>query len=114
MPKSYSVAQLSADVDWANNDFQVTLTTVLPTSSVGVEFTASQEALKERFTVELNGREVGIDQRFYVNINGVSPYPSKGWVLSTGGTNYKVYETDIDAASVLLTLTCISQNEASI
>jgi len=114
MPKSYSVAQLSEDLDFANNDCQVTLTTVLPTSSLGVEFTASQETLTERFTVEVNGREVGVDQRFFININGVTPYPSKGWVLSTGGTNYKVYETAIDAASVLLTLTCISQNEASI
>jgi len=110
---SYTTAQLSADVDFANNDCQVTLTTVLPTSSVGVEFTASQEAILNSFTVEINGREVEIDQRFYMNIDGVSTYPSKGWVLSTGGTNYKVWETKTDAVGILHTLTCVSQYEAS-
>jgi hypothetical protein len=113
MPNSYTIAQLSEDLDWANNDCQATLTTVLPTSSVGVEFTASREELRERFTVEMNGREVEIDQRFFININGVSTYPSKGWVLSTGGTNYKVFETSTDASGIMLTLTCISRYAAT-
>jgi len=110
---SYTKAQLAADVDFANNDCQVTLTTVLPTSSAGVEFTASQQALQQSFMVEINGREVEIDQNFYININGVSTYPSKGWVLSSDGTSYKVFDTKIDAVGVLLTLTCISQFGAS-
>ena len=113
MPTSYTAAQLASDIEFANGDCQVTLTTVLPSSSVGVEFTASQEALRERFTVEINGREINIDQKFYININGVSTYPTKGWVLSTGGKSYKVFEQEIDAASVLLTLTCTSQYQSS-
>lgn len=112
MPNSYTVSQLASDIDFANEDCQVTLTTVSPSSSSGTTFTASQEALRERFTVEINGREVNIDQKFYLNINGVSTYPSKGWVLSYSGTNYKVFDSDIDAAGVLLTLTCVSQYQA--
>ena len=36
---SYTTAQISDDLDFANNDFQVTLTTVSPSSSSGVTFT---------------------------------------------------------------------------
>jgi len=110
---SYTTTQLAADIDFANNDCQVTLTTVLPTSSAGVEFTASQESLQQTFLVEINGREVEIDQKFYINIKDLTTYPSKGWVLSYDGTSYKVFDTKIDAVGVLLTLTCISRYSAS-
>jgi len=106
---SVTTSQLSSDLDFANNDFQVTLTTVAPSSSAGVEFTASQEALRERYEVEVNGREQMVDQRFFININGVSTYPSKGWVLTAGSRSYKVWESSIDNASVGLTITCISR-----
>lgn len=106
---SVTTSQLSSDLDFANNDFQVTLTTVSPSSSAGVEFTASQEALRERYEVEVNGREQMVDQRFFININGVSTYPSKGWVLTAGSRSYKVWESSIDNASVGLTITCISR-----
>ena len=106
---SVTTSQLSSDLDFANNDFQVTLTTVTPTSSVGVEFTASQEALRERYEVEVNGREQMVDQRFFININGVSTYPSKGWVLTAGSRSYKVWESSIGNGGVLLTITCISR-----
>ena len=106
---SVSTAQLSSDLDFANNDFQVTLTVVTPSASVGVEFTASQESIRERFEVEINGREQMVDQRFFININGVSTYPSKGWVFTSGGRSFKVWESSIDNANVMLTLTCISR-----
>lgn len=106
---SYTTAQLSADLDFANLDCQVTLTTVSPSSSSGVEFTASQEALQQSFMVEVNGREAIIDQKFYLNINGLSTVPSKGWVLSTGGKNYKVFETNKSPDGLLLKLIVISQ-----
>ena len=109
MATSYSLTQLAADVDFANNDCQVTLTTISPSSSSGVEFTASQQTLVESFSVEVNGRDAIIDQRFYINANGLSTVPSKGWVLRTRGTDYKVFETSLDAVGVLLTLTCISR-----
>ena len=114
MASSYSLTQLAADVDFANNDCQVTLTTVSPSSSSGVEFTASQQTLVESFSVEVNGREAIIDQRFYIKQYGLSTVPSKGWVLSTGGKDYKVWDTSVDAVGVLLTLTCISRYGESI
>ena len=110
---SYTTAQLSADLDFANLDCQVTLTTVSPSSSSGVTFTASQQALGQSFMVEINGREEIIDQKFYININGLVTVPSKGWVLSTGGKSYKVFETDLDPSALLLKLICISQYQAS-
>jgi len=110
---SYTTAQLSTDLDFANNDCQVTLTTVSPTSSLGVEFTVSQQELTARYMVELNGREEMVDQKFYLNQNGLSTVPSKGWVLSAGGRTYKVWETETDAAGILLKLTCVSQYQGS-
>ena len=106
---SYTTAQLSADLDFANLDCQVTLTTVSPSSSSGVEFVASQETLGQSFMVEINGREEIIDQKFYLNIDGVTTVPSKGWVLGTGGKNYKVFETDKSPDGLLLKLICISR-----
>tara|TARA_R110000751_G_scaffold218238_1_gene321158 strand:+ start:125 stop:466 length:342 start_codon:yes stop_codon:yes gene_type:complete len=110
---SYTTAQVSADLDFANLDCQVTLTTVSPSSSSGVEFTASQQALGQSFMVEINGREEIIDQKFYLNINGLSTVPSKGWVLGTGGNNYKVFETDKSPDGVMLKLVCINQYQAT-
>ena len=46
---SVTTAQLSADMDHALSDFSVTLTTVLPAASVGVEFSATKEALDDGF-----------------------------------------------------------------
>lgn len=110
---SFTTAQVSADLDFANLDCQVTLTTVSPSSSSGVEFTASQETLAQSFMVEINGREELIDQKFYLNINGLSTVPSKGWVLSTGGINYKVFETDKSPDGILLKLICINQYQSN-
>ena len=106
---SVTTSQLSDDLDFAQNDFQTTLTVITPTSSVDVEFTASQESIRERFEVEINGREQMVDSRFFININGVSTYPSKGWVLTDDTRTYKVWETSIDNSGILLTLTCISR-----
>ena len=106
---SVTTSQLSDDLDFAQNDFQTTLTVVTPSSSVGVEFTASQESIRERYEVELNGREQMVDQRFFININGVSTYPSKGWVLSDSTRTYKVWEISIDNSGILLSLSCISR-----
>ena len=106
---SVTTSQLSDDLDFAQNDFQTTLTVITPSSSVDVEFTASQESFLDRFEVELNGREQMVDQRFFININGVSPYPSKGWVLTDGTRNFKVWEISIDNSGILLALSCISR-----
>ena len=109
----YTTAQLSADLDHAIEDFQVTLTTVLPTSSVGVTFTASQESLVSGFIVEDSGREVQLDRRFHINIDGISTYPSKGWVLNDGTHQHKVQSVQFDASSLLLMLDCSSRRASS-
>lgn len=106
---SYTTAQLSADMDFALNDFQVTLTVVTPASSVDVEFTATKRALQDAFVVEENGRETQLDTRFYLNVNGVSPFPKKGWVLSDGTNNFKVHSTFIGQGDVSLTLDCVAR-----
>jgi len=109
---SYTIAQLSADLDFANQDCQVTLTTISPSSSSGATFTASQQKLRQSFIVEINGREEVIDQQFFLNINGISTTPSKGWVLSTGGKSYKVFETDLSPDGIMLKLICINRYQS--
>ena len=103
---SVTTAQLSADMDFALDDFSLTLTTVLPTSSVGVEFAASRQNVQNAFIVEENGRETQIDARFHLNINGVSTYPQKGWILDDGTTEFKVENTLTDPATVGIALDC--------
>lgn len=106
---SVSTAQLSADMDHALDDFTVTLTVVTPTAQVGTEFSATHRTLQDAFVVEENGRETQLDNRFYLNINGVSTYPLKGWVLSDGTNTFKVHSTFIDPATVGLTLDCVAR-----
>lgn len=108
----YTTAQLSADLDHAISDFQVTLTTVLPTASVGVEFTASQESLLSGFIVEDSGREITLDRRFHINIDGITTYPSKGWVLDDGTNEHKVQTVQTDASGLLLMLDCSSRRSS--
>ena len=105
----YTDAQLSADLDHAIGDFQVTLTTVLPTSSVGAQFTASQETLQHGFSVEDSGREVQLDRRFHINTDGLSTLPSKGWVLNDGSNHHKVQTLSTDPSGLLLALGCSSR-----
>jgi len=105
----YTNAQLSADLDHAISDFQVTLTVVLPSSSLGAEFTASQEALVAGYLVEDTGREIQLDRRFHININGLSPTPSKGWVFDDGTREHKVQQITYDASGLLLMLDCSSR-----
>ena len=111
---SITTTQLGADLDFANLDMAVTLTTVSPAANNGTTFSASQEALREMYEVEVNGREAMVDRRFFIYVNGGSTYPTKGWVLTSSGdsVSYKVHEINLDAAKVMLTLTCISQNQA--
>ena len=47
-----------------------------------------------------------------VQLASDATYPSKGWVLSTGGNTYKVFETGLDNGGVMLTLTVISQYQS--
>ena len=101
-----TTAQLSADMDYALLDFAVTLTTVLPTGSAGVEFAATKETLEDGFVVEENGRETHLDTRFFLNINGVSPYPEKGWVVDDGTSEFKVNMDKLYADGVCLRLDC--------
>jgi len=103
---SISTAQLSADMDYALLDFPVTLTTVLPAASVGVEFSATKEALEDGFVVEENGRETHLDTRFFLNIDGVATYPNKGWVVDDGTSEYKVNMDKIYADGICLRLDC--------
>lgn len=109
----YTLAQLSSDLDHAIEDFQVTLTTILPTSSEDVQFTASKEELLTGFVVEDSGREVTLDRRFHLNINGLSTYPDKGWVFTDGTNQHKVQSTQVDASGLLLQLDCSSRRAAS-
>ena len=108
---SVSQAQLSADIDNALNDFQVTLTTVLPTTSTGTTFTATKTTLTQGFVVEENGREVEIDSAFYINIDGVSTYPSKGWVVNDGTRDLKVALVTTGADGQLYKLECIARRQ---
>ena len=108
---SISTAQLSADLDHAIVDFGATLTTVLPTSSVGVEFTATKTSISLDFVVEDNGRETEIDSAFLININGVSTYPAKGWVLDDGTRELKVALSTLDAPRLLLKLDMVARRQ---
>lgn len=103
---SVTTAQLSADLDFALDDFSDTLTVVLPTASVGVEFAATRRELQDAFSVDEHGRDTKLDTRFYLNINGVSPYPTKGWVLTDGTRNFKVVGDFIAADEIGLTIDC--------
>lgn len=109
----YTNAQLSADLDHAISDCQVALTTVLPSASVGVEFTASQESLLSGFVVEDTGREVQLDRRFHINIDGLTTTPAKGWVLNDGTNIHKVQSLQTDATGLLLMLDCSSRRAPS-
>ena len=106
---SVTTAQLSADLDHALEDFQVTLTVVTPTAQVGTTFTATKRELQDAFTVEENGRETKLDTRFYVNINGLSTYPLKGWVVGDGTNNFKVHSVFKGAGDVGLALDCVAR-----
>tara|TARA_R110002167_G_scaffold143936_16_gene333560 strand:- start:235 stop:573 length:339 start_codon:yes stop_codon:yes gene_type:complete len=103
---SVTTAQLSADLDFALTDFNDTLTVVLPTASAGATFSATRRELQDAFSVDEHGRDTKLDTRFYININGVSPYPTKGWVLSDGTRNFKVAGDYISADNVGLTIDC--------
>jgi len=109
---SISTAILSADMDHALDDFPETLTVVLPTGSVGVEFSATRQAMVNAFVIEENGRETQIDVRFFLNGNGVSTMPSKGWVLDDGTTEFKVETVTKDAAGVGFGLECSARYQA--
>ena len=106
---SITTAQLSADLDFALNDFQVTLTVVTPTAQAGTTFTASKRELQDAFSIEENGRETQLDTRFYINIDGLTVYPIKGWVFSDGTNNYKVHSIFIGAGDVGVSLDCVAR-----
>jgi len=109
---SISTAALSDDLNFALNDFSLTLTTVLPTASVGVEFPASRQNIQNAFIVEENGRETQVDARFHININGLSTFPEKGWVLNDGTSDFKVETITTDPANVSLALDVSSRYES--
>lgn len=109
---SITAAILSADMDHALADFPETLTVVLPASSVGVEFSATRQGMLNAFVVEENGRETQIEVRFFLNGNGVTTMPSKGWVLDDGTTEFKVETVTRDAASVGFGLECSARYSA--
>ena len=109
---SVNTAQLSADCDHAITDFSQTITIVSPAAQAATTFTATKNFLTLGFLVEVNGREVEVDTRWYININGLSTYPDKGWTFSNDGTNYKVASIKKDSAGVLLALDCIGANQA--
>ena len=106
---SVSTAQLSADMDFALNDFQVTLTVVTPSAHTGTTFTATKRELQDAFVVEESGRDTQLDSRFYLNINGVSTYPTKGWVVSDGTNTFKVHSIFLGAGGISLSLDCVSR-----
>jgi len=106
---SVTTAQLSADMDHALLDFQVTLTVTTPTAHTGTTFTATKRELQDAFSVEENGRETRLDTRFYLNINGVSTYPTKGWVVSDGTNTFKVHSIYIGAGGISLALDCVAR-----
>mgnify|MGYP003626902631 CR=1 FL=1 len=108
---SITTASLTADIDHALLDFTVTLTTVLPTSSVGVQFTTSSATITQDFLLEENGREVQLDSSYHLNTNGLSTLPSKGWVLNDGTRDLKVANTTTDASGLLMKLDLIARRQ---
>ena len=106
---SITTAQLSADMDYALEDFTDTLTVVLPSANAGTEFSATRRELQDAFEVDEYGREKKLDTRFYLNITGVSTYPLKGWVLNDGTRQYKVSSIFIGAGNVMLTIDCVAR-----
>jgi hypothetical protein len=96
-------------MDHALLDFGVTLTTVLPTAHVGVEFAASRTATTVDFIIDPNGRETSIDEAFYLNVNGVSTVPSKGWVLNDGTRDLKVEMVTVSQGDVGMKLDCVAR-----
>ena len=106
---SVTTSQLSNDMYLALADFSETLTVVLPSGNAGTTFDSTRRELQDAFTVDEHGRETMLDTRFYLNINGVSTYPSKGWILSDGTRQYKVLSQYIDSGKVALTLDCESR-----
>ena len=109
---SVTAAQLAADLDFAIQDFNVTLTISAPTSESGTTYSASRNVMTVGYFVEINGREATVDTSFYLDIKDLSTYPSKGWVFSDGSKVYKVAEIKKDMANVGLRLDCISQYQA--
>jgi len=109
---SVTTAQLSSDADFAIGDFTATLTIISPASEADTTYTATRNFLTIGYEVEINGREAMVDCRWYLNINGLSTYPDKGWCFSSGGTNYKVADVKRDQSNIVLTLDCISQTQS--
>jgi len=103
---SISTDILSADLDYALADFTKTLTVVLPAASAGETFTATRRELQDAFTVDDYGRETKLDTRFYINIDGLSSYPSKGWIVSDGTRQFKVVTDYVAADNVGCVLDC--------
>ena len=108
---SITSAQLAADLDFAIADFGVTLTTVLPTTSVDVEFTATKTTISLDFVVEDNGRETEIDSAFLINVDGIATFPEKGWVLNDGTRDLKVAISQLDAPRLLLKLDMVARRQ---
>jgi len=108
---SITSTQLSDDLDFAILDFPVTLTTVLPTASVGVEFSATKTSIQTQFIVEENGREVDIDSAFFINTDGLTTLPSKGWVLDDGTRELKVELVSTDASGLSLRLEMVARRQ---
>ena len=109
---SITTAALSADLNHALGDFPETLTVVLPSGSAGSTYSATRQAMTNAFVVEDNGRETMIDVRFFINGNGVSTMPSKGWVVDDGATQFKVETITKDAAGVCFSVECSARYQA--
>ena len=53
-----------------------------------------------------------MDARFHININGLSTFPEKGWVLNDGTSDFKVETITTDPANVSLALDVSSRYES--
>lgn len=131
--------QLKADMAFMLGDLQATLTVTHPSSASGLTLTATKQDITKGYDLEEFGREVKTVTRFYIdpsdiesvlipltnfagetltNFSGETLYkfgggsgdPAKGWLITDGSINYKVFEVKLSADGNELRLDCINEN----
>jgi len=109
---SVTTAQLSADADHCLADFPQTITIISPAAEAATTYAATRNTLDYGYEVEVNGREAQVTTQWYINVEGLGTYPDKGWCFSANGRNYKVWDSRMDQAEVMLKLDCIGQSQS--
>ena len=131
--------QLKADFAFMLGDLTVTLSVVFPAATSGLTFTASKQDVTIGYEVDKFGREVKRITRFYIDptdiesvlipitnfagqqltdfagnilykFGGGAGDPSKGWIITEGTNQYRIFEIKLSADGYELRLDCIEEN----